>query len=426
METFGLAAIALGVVSFSLISARAQMLVFTPPMVFVVLGVVLGQNGLAVVDMNFGHDAIHTLAEITLILVLFTDAARINLAQLRADHNVPVRLLLVGMPLTILLGAVVALELFPGFSIWEAALLAAILTPTDAALGQAVVSSPKVPQRIRQALNIESGLNDGIALPIIVLFLCFANLTHQESADSQPWLYFGVLQITLGPLMGIAIGYAGGRLIDWCDTNKWMSETFQGIAALGLAILSFAAAEIIGGNGFIAAFVGGLVFGNTAKSKLTFLYEFAEAEGQLLTLIIFMIFGAALLPLAAVDISWPIVVYGVFALTLMRMIPVTLSLLGLGLHWPTHLFLGWFGPRGLASILFALLVVEEVGVAAREEILLITIVTVAFSVFAHGISAVPGSEWYKRKVDDSMTPSCPENKPVSEFRTRIKGFLHTN
>ncbi len=423
METLGLTAIALGVVSFSLVSARAQTLILTPPMVFVLLGLILGQNGLAVVDFSFDHGTIHTIAEITLILVLFTDAARINLARIRADHNVPVRLLLIGMPLTIGFGALAAVGSFPSFSIWEAALLAAILTPTDAALGQAVVSSPKVPQRIRQALNVESGLNDGIALPIIVLFLCFANLTHQAAAEELPWLYFGVLQVTLGPAMGIAIGYGGARLIDMCDERKWMSETFQGIAALGLAVLAFGAAELVGGNGFIAAFVGGLVFGNMAKSKLDFLYEFAEAEGQLLTLIIFMIFGAALLPLAAHDISWEIVVYGVFALTLMRMVPVSLSLVGLKLHWPTHLFLGWFGPRGLASILFALLVVEEMGVAAREEILLITIVTVGMSVFAHGISASPGAEWYRRHVEKSMTPTCPENKPVSEIRTRIKGFL---
>ncbi len=423
METFGLAAIALGVVSFSLVSARAQTLILTPPMVFVLLGLILGQDGLAIVDLNFGHQTIHTLAEITLVLVLFTDAARIKLRQMMADHDVPVRLLLIGMPLTIAFGTLAAMGLFPGFSIWEAALLAAILTPTDAALGQAVVSSPKVPQRIRQALNVESGLNDGIALPIIVLFLCFANLMHQENADQLPWLYFGVLQVTLGPLVGAAIGFAGARLIDMCDARKWMSETFQGIAALGLAVLAFGAAELVGGNGFIAAFVGGLVFGNTAKSKLDFLYEFAEAEGQLLTLIIFMIFGAALVPLAAHEISWQAVAYGVFALTLMRMVPVSLSLIGLKLHWPTHLFLGWFGPRGLASILFALLVVEEVGVAAREEILLITIITVAFSVFAHGMTAAPGASWYQGHVDKSMTPTCPENKPVSEIRTRIKGFL---
>ena len=224
------------------------------------------------------------------------------------------------MPLTIALGAVAALLLFDGFGIWEAALLAAILAPTDAALGQAVVSNQLVPVRIRQALNVESGLNDGIALPFILILAALASAMHAET-DAGEWFLFGAKQVVFGPIAGIALGYVGGKLVSLCYRRQWMSESAEGMIVLGLAFGAFALAETVHGNGFIAAFVAGLTFGNTLKHKCQFLYEFAESEGQILILLTFMAFGAAMIPQAMGEMTMAHILFAILALTVLRMLP---------------------------------------------------------------------------------------------------------
>jgi NhaP-type Na+/H+ or K+/H+ antiporter len=284
-----------------------------------------------------------------------------------------------------------------------------------------VVSSPLVPVRIRQALNVESGLNDGIALPVVLLLASFAGAAS-GAQSAEFWIQFAAKQVVFGPLVGIAVGYAGGRLIDAAERRGWMSESFEGLSALGIAIVAFVAAEQVHGNGFIAAFVAGLVFGNTVRHRCRFLFEFAEAEGQLLTLLTFLIFGAAMLPAALGHADAEILLYAVASLTLVRMLPMSISLIGAGLALPTHLFLGWFGPRGLASILFALLIVERMEIEHREEILLITIATVGLSALAHGLTAAPAARWYGKvtaRMDD-----CEETTPVTELPTRA-GMVRT-
>ncbi len=415
MDGQAIAVVAAGFIGFALVSRRLESSILTPPMVFTAFGLVIGEAVLGLADLDLGHGFIHGLAEVTLILVLFSDAARIDLGQLRRDHDLPQRMLLVGMPLTIAAGTAVALGLPLGLGFWEAALLAAILAPTDAALGQSVVSSPMVPARIRQALNVESGLNDGIALPVVLFFGCMASATHAEAGE-QNWLLFGAMQITLGPLAGLAVGVLGAKLIDRAVEREWMGESFQGPAILGTALLAYAGAELIGGNGFIAAFVSGMMFGNQVRGRCGFIFEFAESEGQLLTLVTFLIFGAAILPEAAGRIDWAIVLYGVLSLTLLRMIPVALSLLGARLRLPTIFFLAWFGPRGLASLLFGLLVLEEVVSPGVQTVLVTIIVTVALSILAHGVTAGPAARWYGRLAE--RLGDSEEMKPVSELPTR--------
>ena len=387
----------------------------TAPLVFVAFGVIAGAGGLGFIEIEVGHSAIHVIAELTLILVLFTDAARIDLKRVREDHNLPTRMLLIGLPLTIGAGTIVAAMLFPAFSIWEAALLAALLAPTDAALGQAVVSAKAVPLRIRQSINIESGLNDGIALPAVLLFAALAGAAHGENAAGN-WLRFGLLQITLGPLAGAIIGYGGARLIDTAAERGWATTAFQGIGILSLAVLAYVLAEMIGGNGFISAFVSGMVFGNSIRHPCTFLFEFMESEGQLLMLITFLVFGAVLLPEGLAHADMTNVVYAVLSLTVIRMLPIALSLLGSGVRRPTYLFLGWFGPRGLASILFVLLILEETQIPHRAEILSITVITVALSVLLHGISAAPLASAYGRLA--KRIGDCAESQPVSDMPLR--------
>ena len=413
MDTYGFAIIAAGVIAFALVSRRLQGTIITAPMVFAAFGLAIGGAGLGWADLDFGHGFVHGLAEVTLILVLFSDAARIDLRQVRRDHGLPVRMLLIGMPLAIAAGTAAALVLPLGLGVWEAALLAAVLVPTDAALGQSVVSSPLVPARIRQALNIESGLNDGIALPVVLLFACLAGAA---GAAEQDWLLFGAKQILLGPLAGIAVGGVGAWLIDRAAKAGWIGESFEGPAILGVALLAFSGAENIGGNGFIAAFVAGLVFGNRVRGRCAFVFAFAEAEGQFLTLLTFMVFGAAMLPEALGHLQLGVILYAVLSLAAIRPVAVAISLIGAGVRAPSIAFLGWFGPRGLASILFALLILEQIETPAADRILVVTIVTVALSILAHGVTAAPAARRYGAMM--KRLGRCEETKPVGEMPTR--------
>ncbi len=422
MDLLSLAIITGGLLLYSLISGRLQGTILTAPLIFIVFGYTLGAGGLHLAAVDVGHSAIHVIAEITLVLVLFTDAARIDLNRVRKDHDLPVRMLLIGIPLTMVAGTFVAAWVFPAFSIWEAALLAALLAPTDAALGQAVVSAKIVPVRIRQAINIESGLNDGIALPAVLLLAALASIGH-DTKPASDWIQFGLLQVSLGPIVGIVIGYVGARMLDAAIERGFASASFQGIGMLSLAVFTFVASELVGGNGFIAAFVGGMVFGHSIRNECTFLFEFMETEGQLLMLITFLIFGAALLPEAIEHLSPTIFLYAVLSLTAIRMLPIGLSLLGTGLRMPSYLFLGWFGPRGLASILFVLLILEESEVPHRDVLLSVTVVTVALSALLHGISAAPFARIYGQMA--SKMGECEEIKPVKEIPLR-EGLLPDN
>jgi NhaP-type Na+/H+ or K+/H+ antiporter len=416
MDLVSLAIIVGGLLLYSLVSGRLQGTIVTAPLVFIVFGFAVGTGGfdLAVIDVD--HSAIHIIAEFTLILVLFTDAARIDLDRVQLDHNLPTRMLVIGLPLTIIAGLAVALWLFPEFSFWEAALLSALLAPTDAALGQSVISSQAVPVRIRQAINVESGLNDGIALPAVVLFAALAS-TSQGVSQAGEWIRFGLLQIIVGPLAGITVGYVGARLLDMAIERGWTTSSFQGIAILALAMLIYVVAELVGGNGFIAAFVGGMVFGHSIRNPCTFLFEFMESEGQLLMLITFLIFGAALLPEGIAFFNSTILVYAVLSLTVIRMLPIAISLLGSGLGLASHLFLGWFGPRGLASILFVLLILDESDVPHRDELLAVTVLTVALSALLHGVSAAPLGRIYGRLAE--RKGECEESRLVTELPLRV-------
>ena len=393
MSEMGLLLVLIGIALFALLSGPISRGSLTPPMVFVFLGLLLSPIGLDWIDLSIDNKLVHVVAEITLILVLFTDAARINLKHLWADHDIPMRLLLVGMPLSILAGVLAARVILPELIFIEALILAVILAPTDAALGQVVVSSPRVPERVRQSLNVESGLNDGIALPVLLFVASFAMGAHGDEQGTD-WVSFVAQQLTLGPLTGVLVGWAGSRAINAAIDRGFLTHEFCNIYLLSLAFIAYLAADLVGGNGFIAAFTAGVATGNTLKKVNEEIYEFAESEGQLLNLIIFFVFGVALLPQAWSQVSWDIIAYALLSLTLIRMIPVFLSLLGKHMRWETTLFLGWFGPRGLASILFVLLVLEHAQIAQESLVFNTVIVTVALSVILHGLTALPGVSAY--------------------------------
>jgi len=407
------------ILGFALISGRLKTTVITPPMIFVTFGLLIGPSLFGVVDAEIESDVINFIAELTLILILFTDASRIDLKLLRLEHDIPIRLLVIGLPLTMVAGALVGAILFDALTFWEAVLLAIILAPTDAALGQAVVSSPQVPVRIRQALNVESGLNDGIALPVLLFFIAVA--ISAENIGQGYWLQFAAAQIILGPIVGVAVAYVGGRLVKWSEDRGWVDEAFQKLVALGLALLAFALAELVGGNGFIAAFCAGITLGNLFGNVCSRLYEFIEAEGQLLALITFMIYGSVMVMPALEQISWPVLLYAVLSLTIVRLGPVALSLTGMGLRPETILFLGWFGPRGIASIIYGLILVEEEALPGREILFNVMVVTVLLSIFAHGLTAVPAANAYGAHAESMKEkPDVPEMNQVGQMPVRVR------
>lgn len=425
MDEDALILVALAVVAYGLLSRRLQGGLLTLPLLFVAFGWAIGDGGLGLADIHPEHGIIHLVAEATLILVLFTDAARIDLRQLLADHTLPQRMLLVGLPLTVAAGTGAALLLFPDLSLAEAALLAAVLAPTDAALGQAVMASTLVPMRIRQALNVESGLNDGLALPLVLICAIWvggpAAAQSAGVAGTEGLVWFTLAQVTLGPLAGAATGWLGARLIDLASARSWMTASFQGLATLAVAVLAFAVAERIGGNGFIAAFAAGLAFGHTVTARGDFIYDFMASEGQLLTLLTFLVFGTAMLPEGLRGLSWQVAAYAALSLTVLRMAPVALSLAGTGVSLATIGFLGWFGPRGLASILFAMLIVERYDLVRAQELLTCTVVAVALSVLLHGVTAAPLARAYGRHLQGRLQAGAgpgPEHRPVSEMRLR--------
>lgn len=379
---------------FSKVSDRSPV---TAPMVFVAVGILVGPLGLGLFQMDVRGELIHVLTEVTLILILFVDASTINLKQLIQDRAIPTRMLGLGLPLTMVLGSLVACLIYPELSIWMLLLMALILSPTDAALGQAVVKSEKVPERVRRWISVESGLNDGIALPPI--FACIAALSiGQAGAEEQRWFTFLLQQVVFGAVIGGLVGWVGGVLVNACASKGWMNSTFQRLVSGSLAILCFAIAEMVHGNGFIAAFAGGLMLGYGAKSELVRerIQEFGEAEGQQLILFVFLIFAMVMVPQAFAHWDGRAWLYALLSLTLIRMLPVAISLTGAKLGLKTVLFVGWFGPRGIASVLYLLLVVAELGVEGYEQVLSVIVLTVLLSVFLHGVTAVPFSNRFGR------------------------------
>ena len=383
---------------YGLFSKAADRSPITAPMVFVTTGILVGPLGFNFFHMEPRGGLVHILTEVTLILILFVDASTINLKKLIADRSIPLRLLMIGLPLSMLLGTLLAYLLFPGVDIWLLVLMALILSPTDAALGQAVVKSKQVPERVRRWISIESGLNDGIALPPI--FACIAVLSLGIGGSDEHWILFLLQQVILGAVIGGLVGWLGGYLISVVSEKDWMNSTFQRLTSGSLAVLCFAIAEHFHGNGFIAAFAGGLLLGASTKSDQIRerIQEFGEAEGQQLILFVFLIFSMVMVPQAAKYWDINALLYAVLSLTVIRMLPVAISLLGKNLGLGTILFVGWFGPRGIASVLYLLLVVNILGIEGYERILSVIVLTVLISVFVHGISALPLSNRLGKSV----------------------------
>jgi sodium/hydrogen antiporter len=388
-----LAIVAALVFGWGTLSARLERFDVTAPITFVVAGLLLTHGPLAFLAVAPSNELIKELAEFTLVLILFSDASRVGLHELRADAGLYLRLLGAALPVTIGLGTLLALALLGGGSIWLALLVGAALAPTDAALGAGMMANPAIPARIRRLINVESGLNDGIATPFVSIAIAGA-ATGGEIAGHGPAA--ATAELALGLLVGVALGGIGGLLVNAARKRGWIAEGFAGSAGLGLAVCTYASALALHGNGFIAAFVGGLAFGTVRGRRGEPLVPFVEETGALVSLLVWLTFGAVAVAPAVESLTWQIVLYAVLSLTVIRMVPVAVALIGAGLGRATVALVGWFGPRGLASVVFALLALEDLGDRTAHTAVAVITITVMISVVAHGASADPLATRYAR------------------------------
>jgi sodium/hydrogen antiporter len=414
------AVLALLVVGWALISGVLARHNVTGPIVFSVAGFLLANPDWGPIAIDIDTAGVHTLAEVTLALVLFSDAARVNFSALRHDAGFPTRLLGIGLPLSMVLGGVLAALMFGDFSWALAGYVAATLAPTDAALSAQVINDQRVPRRLRRVLNVESGLNDGIATPLVTLTLALVAVEMGIEAESESAAAnTALLDLALGTVAGIVLGTVGAVAINHASRRGWIVTGGRRLATLGLAVAAFTATVAMGGNGLIAAFVSGLAYG-AALDKDAIEVEHAvilpELGGELLALVVWFLFGATLIPIGFAHLDVSVIGYALLSLTVIRILPVVLALVGAGLKRTSVLFVGWFGPRGLASVVFALLALEELGDGANEAVAVVAI-TVLLSVILHGVTSGPGGAIFSEEEVET------DDHPEEEIRARASGFL---
>ena len=416
MEGLGIALAAVAL--YALVAGKLDRFSITAPVVLLVTGAVLGEGALDVFHVTAGAESVKVVAELTLAILLFVDASTIRLRDAEGDVGIPGRLLGVGLPLTIAFGTLVAKLVLP--VTWaEAALIASILAPTDAALGLAVVTNPAVPAPVRRALNIESGLNDGIATPFVVFFLAVVVAEDEH----RHWVIGGLKEIALASVFGIALGVVAGAAAAWGRRAGWTTHLSEALVVLSVSLLAFVGAVAIGANGFVSAFVAGAAFGAGGRHEFGRATELTEDVGLFASFGVWLIFGAVFVgPVLGQGIDGRAFVYGVLCLTVVRMLPVALALVGSRLRRDTVAFIGWFGPRGLASVVFTLLAYEQInGVGPTGGLVEVTTWTILLSVLAHGLSSGPLAARYARRL--ARAPAgTPELAASTEARTRRRSL----
>lgn len=380
---------ALFILLYSLFAKKVESTIISGPFLALGFGLIMGPLGFSL----FGRDGAEgetyrVIAELALALVLFSDAAKTNLVVLKNNIKIPTRLLLISLPITIVFGFIGGYLIFEGFSWIELALLASMLAPTDAALGKAVVSNPAVPSRIREALNVESGLNDGICVPILFLLLAFLKVDATNSVGFIEGVTIFAEEIGIGVAVGVTLTYIAFRVARFAHKREWISETWKTMVVIALAFSCFNLAQISGGSGFIACFVGGLVYGALTKEHRLHLLESAEGAGDSLSMLTWVIFGAVVIAKYYASFTWEVLLYSLLSLTVIRIVPTLISLINSGVSMQEQWFIGWFGPRGLASIVFAVIVIEA-KLPHQTTIILTVICTILLSVVLHGLTANP-------------------------------------
>ena len=418
MATWALATAAGALLVYAALSRRFERTWISPPIFFLSTGLLVGGEGLGWIDFGPTNEQVRVLAEVTLTLVLFADASRIDIAALRREYSVPLRLLGIGLPLTIVAGAAVGAALFSSFTFVEIVILAVILAPTDAALGQAVVTDPRLPSRIRQGLNVESGLNDGICVPLLYIALAIAEAESGQRSNHGA-LVLLVEAIGYGVLFGAIAGIGGGLAARFARQHELIDSAWTQILPVATAALAYGLAAPLGGSGFIAAFVAGFAFGALHRDNEGETTLLLDELGALTNGVTFLVFGA-LAGTVLAALSWRAALYGVLSLTVVRMLPVAVAL------WRTHAkprtvaFVGWFGPRGLASIVFTVIALETGALPHSSAITAAVVFTIVLSVYAHGLSANPLTDryarWYRAHPEEQRPPMESVHAPDQRWR----------
>jgi sodium/hydrogen antiporter len=393
---FDLAIVAVVLGGYALVSGRLSSGPLSGPILFTAAGVVVGTSGLDLLGVGEDVESIQLLAEVTLALVLFGDASRLDLRRLRRELAFPARLLLIGLPLSILIGAAVGAVVFPGLLLAEALVLAVLLAPTDAALGEAVVSDRRLPSRLRQALNVESGLNDGICVPLLFAAIALAEIEARPSLRGQVLVDLAE-EVAIAVGVGVAVAAVAAVAFQRASRRGWVEARWSRSVPLVVVALAYVCTAELGGSGFIACFVAGLVVGALLGDATEDAIELVEESGVLLSGATFFLAGAVFVGPLLGRLTVPVLVYAVLSLTLVRMVPVAVALVRSGADLPTMAFAGWFGPRGLATIVFALTVVQEADLAGGSTVLDVAGVTVVLSIVAHGLSAPGLTERFVRR-----------------------------
>ena len=383
-----LAVLAVFVFLYSAVAGGVERTRISGPMVFTIVGLVVGPVGLGWLQPELDNQALRTLADITLALVLFIDAANADLGVVKRTLVIPRRMLILGLPLTIALGFGAGLVVFDQLSLFAVAILATMLAATDAALGKAVITNKAVPSRIREGLNVESGLNDGICVPILFLFIALALGADTGGSSAAFAIKLVAQEVGIGLVVGLGLTAVGARILKFCWNRGWITEIWLQLPVVALSLACFAVAQTLHGSGYVAAFVGGLLFGSYPTSVKHGLLVGAEGTAETLALVTWVMFGSAVVGQSLGFFSWQVVVYAVLSLTIVRMLPMFVSLTGSGESTTSKLFLGWFGPRGLASIVFAIIVLNS-GVEGGGVLAMTVVCPVTLSFFAHGLTANP-------------------------------------
>jgi NhaP-type Na+/H+ or K+/H+ antiporter len=417
VDSTSLVIVAAVFLAYAAVSRRLHGTSITAPIVFVGAGFLFGAEMLGWLHLTLGEHGVSVLAEATLVVVLFTDASRIDLGTLRREYAVPARLLGIGLPLTIVAGTVVGVWLLPGVGWAEALVLAIVLAPTDAALGQAVVTDPSLPSRIRQGLNVESGLNDGLCVPLLAIALAIAQTEAGDTSGSHA-AKLVVEAIGWGVVGGIVAGVIAGYVLRSSQARGWIAEQWVPVVPVLAAVGAFGIADARGGSGFIAAFVGGVAFGRIARIDAESA-AFSEELGSVLNGVTLIVFGAAVLGAVWSQITFVDLVYAALSLTIVRMVPVAIAMIRTHARPPTVLFLGWFGPRGLASIVFGVVVIEAGGLPHTSDLVVALTVTVACSVVAHGVTAAPLARRYAAWHAASASPMESAPAPAQRWRRSV-------
>jgi len=415
----GVAVVAAVLLGYAVVERRLRRTPISGAMLFAAVGLLASDQVTGLFSPSLHGDAAEFL-ELTLVIVLFTDAMAVNASGWTTEAPIPVRLLGVGLPLTMLAGWALAVAFFPDIGVWSAALLAAVLAPTDSALGLPVINDERVPRLVRHALNVEGGVNDGLALPFVTIFLALA-LEQEGAVGGGHVVTVFVRALVASAAIGLAIGWAGALALRWSMRQGWSGRHWRSVALLAMAVLAFVLADEIDGSGFIAAWAAGFAAGLAAHGELTEAQQTPEEIANIGVSVSFVLFGAFFLAPSLEHVTWTALGYALLSLTAVRLLPVAIALFGSGLTFQTVAYVGWFGPRGLASIVFADLVAAS-QLPDQGTIVDVVMLTVGLSVLLHGASAPWGASRYGRWYADAVVadPGIREAADAPQVANRVR------